>query len=278
VISSLNCGTSETAFEEDFSRDEDQHLARPVERVILTGRNHEKIREDVEQAGLEITGDPEKADVVISYGGDGSLLGADRDYPDLPKVAVRRDEEFRKCDFHGNKALFQRLKEGKQRVSVLARVIARANGQAVSAINDIVVHNEQVTSAIRFRVMIDEKLYADDLVGDGIVAATPFGSSAYYRSITNSVFRVGIGLAFNNSTDPLTHLVLEDECHIQIEITRGPAVIASDNCPQLIYVKKGQVIDIRLAPHTAELWELSTLTCKRCCSLESNRPAGFRHI
>jgi NAD kinase len=62
---------------------------------------------------------------------------------------------------------------------------------------------------------------------------------------------VGIGLAFNNTIEPINHLVLSEDSAIRVVITRGPAQMAVDNNPGVIPVDRGDQITIRRADHNA---------------------------
>jgi NAD+ kinase len=248
-----------------------------VSRVALVGEGADTLLPTLASAGLTSV-DPARAELVVVYGGDGSLLGADRDFPDLPKLVVRRSNEFNKCDHHQDAEVFRRVREGRVEISRLPRISATVGNRCVRGINDIVFHNTRVTSGVRYAVRIDSVLYAREIVGDGVVAATPFGSSAYYRSITKSVFRVGLGLAFNNSTEAINHLVLSDQSVVELEVTRGPGAVVADNVLVPIEVEAGDVIEIKISPQYAEIWELSTLLCRDCRGLVNGLPAGFRHI
>jgi len=93
-----------------------------------------------------------------------------------------------------------------------------------------------------------------EIIGDGIVVATPsFGSTGYYKSITDSFFEVGIGLAYNNSTEQSDHVVLDENRIISIEITRGPAIIYADNQETSISLNKGDVATIKKSSQTAKI-------------------------
>ena len=52
-------------------------------KVKLVGRNLEDLRPLLRMFPVEIV--DSEPDLVISYGGDGSLLGAERDFPGVPK-------------------------------------------------------------------------------------------------------------------------------------------------------------------------------------------------
>ncbi len=244
----------------------------------MVGSRPEEIIPVLQGMGIEVVAPESAPNFVVCYGGDGSLLGADRDYPTTPKVPIRRNNDYEKCPHHRNEAVFERILKDSQSVVRLPRLTAITRGEKLHCINDVVFHNARPTSAVRYRVRIDGQPYSDEIVGDGLVAATPFGSSAYYRSITHSVFRVGLGVAFNNSTESVNHLVLDSSSVIVVKVTRGPAVVLADNSPREIPMHEGDELVIRYSSQNAEIWELGTLTCRECRMRDSGRPAGIRHV
>ena len=231
-------------------------------RVMLVGQQAGEIAEQVREAGLEIADIPASAEACICYGGDGTLLGAERDYPGLPKVPIRKprtdtgDPEQLRLR---NREVLRRVAAGKVQITRLPKLEARTQGVCLLALNDVFVHNANVTSAVRFTVEIDETYHFGEIVGDGLIVATPFGSSAYYRSITNSVIHIGIGLAFNNSTEPINHLVLTPDSRINVCITRGPALLGADNDPRQIELNEGDEVEVLQGSATATIWEIENL-------------------
>ena len=133
--------------------------------------------------------------------------------------------------------------------------------------NDIMVHNLNRVSAIRYQVWLDDEPYSHEVVGDGVCVATPHGSTAYYRSITHSVFRLGIGLAFSNSTEPLNHLVLPEDTVVKIKITRGPALLVADNDPKQLELAEGDEVRLSKSDETAVVLGLDTFMCETCRKL-----------
>lgn len=250
----------------------------PPLRVLLSGSQAEELVPTIKAVGLQVVTDPAQADCVVAHGGDGSLLGADRAYPGLPKLPIRRNTDCDKCPEHRDEVVLRKVAQGKIKVTRLPRLRAEAGGRILYGINDVVFHNSKVTSAVRYRVLIDGAEYAREIVGDGLVAATPFGSSAYYRSITNSVFRVGLGIAFNNSTEVVNHLVLCDRSVVEVEVLRGPALLVADNITEPVEMMRGERFTVRFSSQQAEIWELENLICKKCVMKETGLPAGFRHV
>jgi NAD+ kinase len=214
-----------------------------MRRILVLGKDAGTILPLVLDAGFSVV--TEAPDVVLTYGGDGLLLHSEREWPGVPKLPIRNSRFGRKCEPRTVQDALERLSRGDLRATRQTKVRAEAHGERRVGLNDIIVHNSRPMSSVRFRVWIDGKAFADEMVGDGLVVATPFGSSAYYRSITRSTFHTGLGLAFNNSTEPVDHLVLAESAEIRIRIERGPALVAADNNPDAIPLDRGGETTIR---------------------------------
>ena len=241
-------------------------------RAAVCGRNLEDIYPILESFEVEI--DSSSPDLVISYGGDGILLGAERDYPGIPKCPIRDSRSYPKCEKHSEEKILADLFNGNLEDTDLTKLTASNNGDSFcTGVNDIVINRLIISSALRYRLWLDGSLYASQIVGDGLVAATPFGSTGYYRSITNSLFHLGMGLAFNNSTEPINHLVLRESTDIKVEIIRGPAVLLADNDPKETKLENGDFVNIRKADHDARIIGLNTFRCPDCYWLRHHRPA-----
>jgi len=234
-------------------------------RVLLRGRHIEDLIEYLEPFDFELV--ESGPDLVICYGGDGSLLGAERELPGVPKCAIRDSRTSRKCALHHESKLLTMLQDGRLATQSLAKIQGTSNDGTVSGLNDVLVNKSHIHSAVRYRLWIDDEPYGHEIVGDGLVMSTPFGSTGYYRSITRSMFRLGIGVAFNNSTEPLDHLVVSEDAEIRVQITRGPAVLLADNGPERIPLEQGDVAIIRRAPVEATVLGLDTFRCRECYRL-----------
>lgn len=119
--------------------------------------------------------------------------------------------------------------------------------------NDVVVHNADPRHAIRYRLSVNGKAIGGEIIGDGFVVATPLGATGYYRSITDSVFEVGIGIAFNNSMEQSDHLVVCEESVITAVILRGPAMVYADNQAASIAMEDGVRVSITRSRHRTAL-------------------------
>lgn len=220
-------------------------------RVLLYGKfgkYPKEIEEIVKSSGLEIVQkDPE---VIICYGGDGTVLGAERDYPGIPKLPLRSSQNCSVYSSLPREELLKMLAENKLHTVEYLKIKATACDYSITALNDIVIGHKFPNAAIRF-IVHPEK---EELVGDGVVVATPFGSTGYFYSITRKSFKKGIGVAFNNPhKQAVPEQILDEEASIKIVLTRGPAVLTGDNNPNMFDLAENQEIVISKAPDKAKI-------------------------
>jgi len=214
-----------------------------MRRVLVLGENAESILPLVRERGLEpVREDP---DVVLTWGGDGLLLRSEAAWPGVPKLPLRNSRHGIKCQPHQVPEALDLLMANRLVAARHFKVRAEINGRVKIGLNEITIHNAKPTSAVRFRISVNDEDPGKELVGDGLVVATPFGSTAYYRTITRGSFREGLGLAFNNSIEPVDHTVLPESAVIRVAITRGPALVTADNQPDDVPVDDGDEILIR---------------------------------
>lgn len=241
-------------------------MKKLIQRAILRGRNLEDILPIVQKNGLMIV--EENPDIVITHGGDGALLGAEREFPSVPKFPIRDERTAPLCEEHrGYNNLIQLLLNGKLKRIELIKIEGRVKGKTLCAVNDVFIHNADPVSAIRYKVWIDGRQYGDEIVGDGVGLATVHGSTAYYRSITHSIFKIGLGLAFSNSTELTNHLVLPETSQIRIQITRGPAVLVADNNPEKIELAKDDIVEIAKTSDKMVIYGHEIFMCPKCRKL-----------
>lgn len=214
-------------------------------RIALLGRNIEKFQRDAIDKGFEIdTCNPE---VIVTIGGDGTLLGSEREYPGIPKLGLRYstrpDAIYENSDINQE---LHNLANGKydNKIKEFFKLNVKIGNNKIVGLNDISIKPTNPLSAIRCLVNVNGNDYTNIIIGDGLVVSTPLGSNAYYRSITHSIFQVGIGIAFNNCTESVDHLVVDENSIIKIHIKRGPAFIAADNDQNIILVNENDEIII----------------------------------
>lgn len=235
--------------------------------VLTIGRDLPVINQLLTQEGLTIVEkDPE---VVVTHGGDGYLLKAERLYPGVPKLPIRHNSICKSCVDHDTTHAIKALARGTISESRVYKLETTFQDKTYYALNEFSLHHVKPHQAIRFTVQVNDEEYQEQAIGDGVIVATPFGSHAYYRSITNSVFRLGIGIAFNNTTEPIDHMVVRESDSIKVTVTRGPAYFLADNDPDLPIVEEGQQLVIRQSDQFATLLGLDHFRCPDCGELGS---------
>ena len=224
-------------------------------KVLLYGQNIQDIKKLVENLGFDTVTD--HPNVIISYGGDGTLLSAEREYPGVPKLPIRNSQFCHKCLQHQDEKVLAELLAGKLKIKEYRKLHTKLGGKDFYALNDFVARNQHPIHTIRFK--INGKFF----IGDGIVAATPFGSTAYFKSITGQSFDEGFGLTFNNTTEKQNPLYLNENNTVIFQLVRGKANLSFDNNPDIFNISEGTQVTFDLSDKKAKIYE-SSLRCPNC--------------
>jgi NAD+ kinase len=171
-------------------------------------------------------------DFVVSFGGDGTYLKSEFLYPNITKIFLKYSRKAILAHKKSNQEILKDILSGdfsiEEKNKLEASCTLLDNNKKLNknllAFGDVLVHNKDPRNGIRCRVYINGKALQDeDVIGDGLLIATQIGSTGYYKSITRSYFTSDdmIGLAFNNSTEQINHIILKKDSEIKVEITRG---------------------------------------------------------
>ncbi len=234
--------------------------------IAVTGRNLDELFPMLREFPVTIV--EERPDLVISYGGDGALLGAERMFPGVPKCPVRDRKENPKCPRHSELSTLKKLFNGElEKVSLVKLEAVTEANERISGINEILLDRVHAISAIRYRIRQDGRILRPQVVADSLLVSTPFGSTGYFQSITHGNFQVGLGMAFNNSMDLISHTVVEENAVITVQLLRGPAIMYADNDPRHIPLETGSTVTIKALPQKTVLYGLDIFRCMDCYDL-----------
>ncbi len=149
-------------------------------------------------AGLPLRSLVRRVDAVLVLGGDGTFLAAAREAAraDVPVLGVNLGglgflTETAESDLH---VALERLIAGdveiEHRMMVEARVSSRRGGAAwtESGLNDVVIHQADESRMVRLDLRIGPTRIGT-LAADGLIVATPTGSTAYSLSAGGPIVR-----------------------------------------------------------------------------------------
>jgi len=222
-------------------------------KTILFGAEAETLRPLIERHPA-LSLDSNSPDVIVCFGGDGTLLSAELRWPGVPKVPIRNSRRGNRCIPHPPGAVLKRMAAGALSRTEFLKIECsvqfkgnRSPSRHLVSMNEFNVHMGHINAAVRFKLWLDNDPYLEgrEILGDGLVVSTPFGSTAYFTQITRGIFHAGLGIAFKNTTELTSHLVVPDTVAVRILITRGPAALAFDNSPEYIDLGEGDVLEVR---------------------------------
>jgi NAD+ kinase len=142
-------------------------------------------------AGAECLDTPDGLDALITLGGDGTLLRGARtlDGREVPVLGINlgRLGFLTACGADEMPQALERLASGDFRADPRMRLegrvfdLAGEQRKAWTAVNDIVLHKGGFARVVQMRVSVNGEIIAA-YAADGIVVATPTGSTAYSLS------------------------------------------------------------------------------------------------
>jgi NAD+ kinase len=236
-------------------------------RIAVVGQETKILESELRKAGFVL--DNERPNMAISFGGDGAALVAEQLYPGVPRLMIKHDKMCGKCKTsagggvgakHNFSGIFDKLKKGKYAVVEEAKVEGAVEGEKFKrlvGLNEINVAHEFPIRAMRFDVYADGKPLAEGLIGDGVLVATPYGSTAYFHTITGRKFSRGLGIAFNNVSPRMKPRIVKGDSTVRIKINRGPALLCADNSMDMVRLKDGDAVVVKAAREKARIVELA---------------------
>jgi NAD+ kinase len=156
--------------------------------------------QDARQRLVELYGDsePESAEIIVALGGDGLMLQTLHRFIRAPKpiYGMNRGSIGFLMNDYSEADLPARL--AAARPSIVHPLIMRTSDihgeRTVSrAINDVSLLR-QTSQAAKFRISVDGAVRLEELIADGVLVATPAGSTAYNLSVNGPILPLGATL------------------------------------------------------------------------------------
>ena len=211
-----------------------------------------------------------EADLLVCFGGDGTILHAARDATmhGVPILGVNLGSVGFMAELERTElALLSMLGKGEQRTEERMMLDIRVvrGGKVISenlALNDAVISNGSMARVAELDVLADDELVTE-VTGDGVIIATPTGSTAYSMSAggpivepTSSCIIVTPVCAHQLSARAM---VLGAERKVAVQLPKGSRkhLFLSVDGGKALRLSGGDRVEICRSNHTTKLVRLS---------------------
>jgi NAD+ kinase len=208
---------------------------------------------------------PARADLAIVVGGDGTLIScarlmAERGVP-LVGINLGRLGFLTDIPADGLEGAIESVLDGEfisEQRTLLAGAVRRERKTMFSALamNDVVVSRGAVGSMIEFAVTVDgEFIYS--LRADGLIVATPTGSTAYALSAGGPILHPALQAIALVPISPHTlsnrPVAIRGSSKVEITLVRGADSRANFDVQAHFQLEPGDVVTVSAAPKPATL-------------------------
>jgi NAD+ kinase len=179
-----------------------------------------------------VLGIDDSCDVLIAVGGDGTILKLARRYVDrnLPIVGVKGGRLGFLTESTAEGVVDMLLSgrfDVQDRMRITGRIQAgKSSGKSFSALNDVVIHSTGYSRMLTLRVEVGGKLLRE-LSADGVIVATPTGSTAYSLSAGGPVLEPTLEAIMVTPLNPHTMsirpMVLDATEVVRVQVTAAPS-------------------------------------------------------
>jgi NAD+ kinase len=229
--------------------------ARSYDRIAFVASPIPEAQEALQRLGAEYGNlAPEDADVIVALGGDGLMLQSLHKYmhSGKPIYGMHRGtvgflmNEFRMSGLH------ERLSAA--RITIVHPLLMCAhdrNGRILErhAFNEVSLFR-QMYQAARLRVLIDGQVRLPELVADGVLVATPAGSTAYNLSAQGPIIPISASLMALTPISPFRPrrwhgALLPDRAQVRVEVLepdKRPVAAVADHDE----VREVSAVEIRM--------------------------------
>jgi NAD+ kinase len=164
-----------------------------------------------------------------------------------------------KCKEHDFSKVLNTLREKRYSIKDEIKVEVIVNDdpdKRLVGLNEVGIHHKIPTKALRLGIKVNGKIIEGEQISDGLIVATPYGSTAYFYSICRKKFSKGLGIAFKNPKNGRRSMTVDDNSIIEVEVLRGIGLVAADNDEKMFEVTAGDKILIKKAKEKARIIEI----------------------
>ena len=126
-----------------------------------------------------------KVDIVVVFGGDGTLLNVARKYLnyDIPILGINMGNVGFLTDISTDnfEKTIKEVLDGNYKIEERNLVSAKFGNNHLYGLNEVVIHSGAYAQLMRYRLNVNDKVVYEQR-SDGLIIATPTGSTAYALS------------------------------------------------------------------------------------------------
>lgn len=191
---------------------------------------------------ISFVGEPNEADAFLVFGGDGTMLRAIREHIDFAKPFIGVNEGtrgFLMNHVESPRNICKFLDSIKyEHMWLVDAVVETTSGDrvSVSGFNDIWIERKG-GQTLKMRATVDGIKQPPLIVGDGMLFATPQGSTGYNRALRGKAISPGVPvlqvtpMSCMVNKSPIGSIILSDTSEVRIdleEIEKRPARLFCD--------------------------------------------------
>ena len=197
-------------------------------------------------------------DLIISLGGDGTVIQALKQYPEIPTLAINYGNIgfLTQCDEPDLEKVLFRLLSDDYFIEERLTIEATIQGQQYRAINEITIKG--IAHMTEVEVSVDQ-MPLKSIRGDGVIVGTPTGSTAYLMSAGSPIVTPGVSCIvlqpLNEYSFGSRAMILPGDSSITLCLRDGRAndvVIVIDGDTRLPF-EVGELVTIHRAKTPARL-------------------------
>ena len=172
----------------------------------------------------------ENIDLLIVFGGDGTLLNSARQYLEceIPILGINMGNvgfltDIKVENFH---IAMQEILDGNYQIEERNLVSAKFDDNHLYGLNEVVVHSGAYAQLMRYRLNVNDKVVYEQR-SDGLIIATPTGSTAYSLSAGGPIIHPSLDvwtiipmLPQSISSRPF---VISSNEKVEMELFEGPS-------------------------------------------------------
>ena len=205
------------------------------------------------------------ADLIVVLGGDGTMLGTARMIGDasIPVLGINHGSLGYLTDFRIEEMFpaLESVLRGEYEIDrrVMLDIYHRGKERSSRVLNDVVINKAALARIIEIEVKLDG-LFVNSFRADGLIVATPTGSTAYNLSAGGPIIYPSMNAIVLTPICPFTltnrPIVVPDTSEIELTVkNENEGVILSLDGQTGLEIEAGETVSIRKSSVTFDLFQ-----------------------